>query len=157
DSGRGAHVWQTGPLYPSALPARRMPTPRASVPRATRARSGRAHDLKETTPVAVKIRLKRMGKIRAPFYRVVVMDSRAKRDGRAIEEIGLYHPTQEPSVIDVNSERVQYWLSEGAQPTEAVAALLKATGDWQKFKGEAGAEGTLRTREAKPSKKELYE
>ncbi len=82
--------------------------------------------------MAVKIRLKRMGKIRAPFYRVVVMDARAKRDGRAIEEIGLYHPTEEPSVIDINSERAQYWLSEGAQPTEAVAALLKVTGDWQK-------------------------
>ena len=110
-----------------------------------------------TTTVAVKIRLKRMGKIRAPFYRVVVMDSRAKRDGRAIEEIGKYHPTEEPSLIDIDSERAQYWLSQGAQPTEAVAALLKVTGDWQKFKGEAGAEGTLKVKEAKPSKKDLYE
>lgn len=107
--------------------------------------------------MAVKIRLKRMGKIRAPFYRVVIMDSRAKRDGRAIEEIGLYHPTEEPSVIDINSERAQYWLSEGAQPTEAVAALLKVTGDWQKFKGEPGTEGTLKVKEAKTSKKDLYE
>jgi small subunit ribosomal protein S16 len=111
----------------------------------------------ETTHVAVKIRLKRMGKIRAPFYRVVVMDSRTKRDGRAIEEIGKYHPTEDPSVIQIDSERVQYWLSNGAQPTEAVAALLKVTGDWQKFKGEPGAEGTLQVAEAKKSKKELYE
>jgi small subunit ribosomal protein S16 len=107
--------------------------------------------------VAVKIRLKRMGKIRAPFYRVVVMDSRAKRDGRAIEEIGKYHPTEEPSLIDIDSERVQYWLGQGAQPTEAVAALLKVTGDWQKYKGEPGTEGTLKVKAAKPSKKELYE
>jgi small subunit ribosomal protein S16 len=107
--------------------------------------------------VAVKIRLKRMGKIRAPFYRVVVMDSRAKRDGRAIEEIGKYHPTEEPSLIDINSDRAQYWLGQGAQPTEAVAALLKVTGDWQKYKGEPGAEGTLKVKAAKPSKKELYD
>ena len=107
--------------------------------------------------MAVKIRLKRMGKIRAPFYRVVIMDSRAKRDGRAIEEIGLYHPTEEPSLIKIDSERAQYWLSQGAQPTEAVAALLKVTGDWQKFKGEPGAEGTLKVQETKTSKKELYE
>jgi small subunit ribosomal protein S16 len=111
----------------------------------------------ETTHVAVKIRLKRMGKIRAPFYRVVVMDSRTKRDGRAIEEIGKYHPTEEPSVIQIDSERAQYWLTNGAQPTEAVEALLKITGDWQKFKGEPGAEGTLRVAEPKKSKRELYE
>ena len=107
--------------------------------------------------MAVKIRLKRMGKIRAPFYRVVVMDSRTKRDGRAIEEIGKYHPTEEPSVIDINSDRAQYWLGQGAQPTEAVAALLKVTGDWQKYKGEPGTEGTLKVKAAKPSKKELYD
>jgi small subunit ribosomal protein S16 len=98
--------------------------------------------------VAVKIRLKRMGKIRAPYYRVVVMDSRTKRDGRAIEEIGKYHPIEEPSLIDIDSERAQYWLSVGAQPTEQVAALLKVTGDWQKFKGLPGAEGTLRTKDS---------
>ncbi len=85
--------------------------------------------------MAVKIRLKRMGKIRSPHYRIVVMDSRAKRDGRAIEEIGLYHPKNEPSVIRVNSERAQYWLGVGAQPTETVVKLLKASGDWQKFTG----------------------
>jgi small subunit ribosomal protein S16 len=107
--------------------------------------------------VAVKIRLKRMGKIRAPFYRVVVMDSRTKRDGRAIEEIGKYHPTAEPSVIEIDSDRAQHWLTSGAQPTEAVAALLKVTGDWQRFKGLPGTEGTLRVAEAKRSKKELYE
>ena len=99
--------------------------------------------------MAVKIRLKRMGKIRAPFYRVVVMDSKAKRDGAAIEQIGKYHPTEEPSLIDINSERAQYWLSVGAQPTEQVLALLKVTGDWQKFKGIEGAEGTLKTKTAK--------
>ena len=107
--------------------------------------------------MAVKIRLKRLGKIRAPYYRVVVMDSRVKRDGRAIEEIGKYHPTEEPSLIDIDSERAQYWLGQGAQPTEAVEALLKVTGDWQKFKGEAGAEGTLKVKEPKPSKQSLYE
>ncbi|MBO0610014.1 30S ribosomal protein S16 [Myceligenerans salitolerans] len=96
--------------------------------------------------MATKIRLKRFGKIRAPYYRVVIMDSRTKRDGRAIEEIGKYHPTEEPSLIEIDSERAQYWLGVGAQPTEQVAALLKITGDWQKFKGLPGAEGTLRTK-----------
>ena len=107
--------------------------------------------------MAVKIRLKRMGKIHAPFYRVVVMDSRTKRDGRAIEEIGKYHPTEEPSVIQIDGERAQYWLSKGAQPTEAVAALLKITGDWQTFKGEPGGEGTLKIKEPRTPKKDLYE
>ncbi|QAY71846.1 30S ribosomal protein S16 [Xylanimonas protaetiae] len=96
--------------------------------------------------MAVKIRLKRLGKIRAPYYRVVVADSRTKRDGRVIEEIGKYHPTEEPSLIEITSERAQYWLGVGAQPTEQVLALLKVTGDWQKFKGLPGAEGTLRTK-----------
>jgi len=107
--------------------------------------------------VAVKIRLKRMGKIHAPFYRVVVMDSRTKRDGRAIEEIGKYHPTHEPSVIEINSERALYWLSVGAQPTEQVAVLLKITGDWQKHKGLPGTEGTLRVAEPKADKKALFD
>ena len=107
--------------------------------------------------MAVKIRLKRMGKIRAPFYRVVVMDSRTKRDGRAIEEIGKYHPTEEPSLIEIDSERALYWLKQGAQPTEAVEAILKVTGDWQKAKGLEGAEGTLKVKQPKTSKKDLYE
>ena len=96
--------------------------------------------------MATRIRLKRLGKIRAPYYRVVVADSRTKRDGRVIEEIGKYHPTEEPSLIDISSERAQYWLSVGAQPTEQVLVLLKITGDWQKFKGLPGAEGTLRVK-----------
>ncbi len=91
--------------------------------------------------MAVKIRLKRLGKIRSPHYRIVVMDSRTKRDGRAIEEIGLYHPKNDPSVIRVNSERAQYWLSVGAQPTEAVVALLKRSGDWQTFSGDTSPSG----------------
>lgn len=107
--------------------------------------------------MAVKIRLKRLGAIRNAQYRVVVMDSRTKRDGRAIEEIGLYHPKEEPSLIQIDSERAQYWLGVGAQPTEQVAALLKITGDWQKYKGEPGAEGTLKTAAPKPDKKALYE
>ncbi|MDO5494189.1 MAG: 30S ribosomal protein S16 [bacterium] len=104
--------------------------------------------------MAVKIRLKRMGKMRAPYYRVVVMDSRSKRDGRAIEEIGKYHPTEDPSYIEINSERALYWLGVGAQPTEQVAALLKVTGDWQKHKGLYGQEGTLKGRSAKDSAEE---
>jgi small subunit ribosomal protein S16 len=106
--------------------------------------------------VAVKIRLKRMGKIRAPHYRIVVVDSRKKRDGKVIEEIGLYHPKEEPSYISVASERAQYWLGVGAQPSEAVAKLLKITGDWQKFKGYAGADGTLRVAESKRDKLEVF-
>jgi small subunit ribosomal protein S16 len=107
--------------------------------------------------VAVKIRLKRLGKIREPYYRVVVADARTKRDGRAIEEIGKYHPKLEPSLIEIDSERVQYWLSVGAQPTEQVHHLLTITGDWQKFKGLPGAEGTLKTGESKADKKDRYE
>ncbi|WP_168915308.1 30S ribosomal protein S16 [Microcella flavibacter] len=99
--------------------------------------------------MAVKIRLKRMGKIRAPYYRIVVADSRTKRDGRVIEEIGKYHPTEEPSVIEVDSERAQYWLGVGAQPTEQVAALLKLTGDWGRFKGDKDAKSTVRVAEPK--------
>lgn len=100
--------------------------------------------------MAVKIRLKRLGKIRAPYYRIVVADSRTKRDGRVIEEIGKYHPTENPSFIEVNSERAQYWLSVGAQPTEQVEALLKLTGDWGKFKGDKNAKSTVKPVEAKP-------
>ena len=99
--------------------------------------------------MAVKIRLKRLGKIRAPYYRIVVADSRTKRDGRVIEEIGKYHPTEEPSFIEVDSERAQYWLGVGAQPTEQVTALLKLTGDWGTFKGEKDAKSTVKGREEK--------
>ena len=106
--------------------------------------------------MAVKIRLKRLGKIRVPQYRIVVVDSRKKRDGRVIEEIGKYHPKEDPSYIDVVSERAQYWLGVGAQPTEAVEVLLKVTGDWQKFKGLPGAEGTLKVAEPKRDKLEIF-
>ncbi len=106
--------------------------------------------------MSVKIRLKRLGKVRVPQYRIVIVDSRKKRDGRVIEEIGKYHPKEDPSYIDVVSDRAQYWLGVGAQPTEAVEAILKVTGDWQKFKGLPGAEGTLKTREAKRDKLEIF-
>ncbi|PZU40624.1 MAG: 30S ribosomal protein S16 [Microbacterium sp.] len=99
--------------------------------------------------MAVKIRLKRMGKIRAPYYRIVVADSRTKRDGRVIEEIGKYHPTEEPSLIEVDSDRAQYWLGVGAQPTEQVLALLKLTGDWGQFKGDKNAVSTVKVAEPK--------
>jgi small subunit ribosomal protein S16 len=98
-----------------------------------------------------------MGKMRNAQYRIVVADSRTKRDGRAIEEIGIYQPKEEPSLIRVDSDRAQYWLGVGAQPTEAVAAILKITGDWQKFKGLPGAEGTLRVAEPKVDKKSVFE
>ena len=105
--------------------------------------------------MAVKIRLKRFGKIRSPHYRIVVADSRTKRDGRAIEEIGKYHPKNDPSFIEVDSERVQYWLSVGAQPTEAVVALFKRTGDWQKFSGDTSPSGVLPQPE-KPNKTDVF-
>ncbi len=107
--------------------------------------------------MAVKIKLKRLGKVHAPQYRIVVADARTARNGRAIEELGIYQPTDEPSVIQVNSERVQYWLGVGAQPTESVQAILRVTGDWQKFKGLPGAEGTLKVAPPKPSKLAAYE
>jgi small subunit ribosomal protein S16 len=106
--------------------------------------------------VAVKIKLKRLGKIRSPQYRIVVADARTKRDGRAIEEIGQYRPKEEPSFIQVDSERVQYWLSVGAQPTEPVAAILRATGDWQKFKG-LPAPAPLKVAEPKADKRAAFE
>jgi small subunit ribosomal protein S16 len=106
--------------------------------------------------MAVKIKLTRLGKIRNPQYRIAVADARTRRDGRAIEIIGRYHPKEEPSLIEIDSERAQYWLSVGAQPTEPVLKLLKITGDWQKFKGLPGAEGRLKVAEPKPSKLELF-
>jgi len=99
----------------------------------------------------------RMGKIRTPFYRIVVTDSRKARNGLSIEEIGRYVPGQEPSIIEVNSERALYWLGVGAQASEAVEAILKVTGDWQKFKGLPGTEGTLRVAAPKPHKSVAYE
>ncbi|WP_084614006.1 30S ribosomal protein S16 [Nakamurella lactea] len=107
--------------------------------------------------MAVKIKLARYGKIREPFYRVVVADARTRRSGRAIETIGRYNPKAEPSVIQIESERAQYWLGVGAQPTEAVVALFKVTGDWQKFKGLPGAEGTLKPQPERVDKKAVYE
>lgn len=106
--------------------------------------------------MAVKIKLQRLGKIRNAQYRVVVADARTRRDGKVIENIGIYHPKEEPSLIRIDSERAQYWLGVGAQPTEPVLALLKVTGDWQKHKGLDGAEGTLKTAPEKPSKLELF-
>jgi small subunit ribosomal protein S16 len=106
--------------------------------------------------MAVKIKLTRLGKIRNPQYRIAVADARTRREGRSIEVIGRYNPKEEPSFIEINSERAQYWLSVGAQPTEPVLKLLKITGDWQKFKGLPGTEGTLKVKAPKPSKLELF-
>src|ERR1700751_5533102 len=122
-------------------------------PRSARFRRIASQRWEKTRAVVVKIKLKRLGKIREPYYRVVVADARTKRDGRAIEEIGKYHPKLEPSLIEINSDRGQYWLSVGAQPTEQVQHLLTITGDWQKFKGLPGAEGTLKTGETKADTK----
>jgi small subunit ribosomal protein S16 len=105
--------------------------------------------------VATKIKLMRLGKMREPHYRIVVADARTKRDGRSIETIGEYHPKSDPSVIKVDSERAAYWLGVGAQPTEAVAAILRVTGDWQKFKGEP-APPEMRTPAPKPDKNVLF-
>jgi small subunit ribosomal protein S16 len=106
--------------------------------------------------MAVKIKLTRLGKIRNPQYRIAVADARTRRDGRAIEVIGRYHPKEDPSLIEIDSERAQYWLGVGAQPTDPVLKLLQITGDWQKFKGLPGAEGTLKVKEPKPSKLDLF-
>ena len=105
--------------------------------------------------MATKIKLMRLGKMREPHYRVVVADSRTKRDGRAIETIGEYHPKNDPSVIKIDADRAAYWLGVGAQPTEAVTAILKVTGDWQKFKGEAAPE-PMKVAPAKPDKQSLF-
>jgi small subunit ribosomal protein S16 len=107
--------------------------------------------------VATKIRLMRLGKIRAPYYRIVVADSRTKREGRVIETIGKYHPKQEPSLIEVDSERARYWLSVGAQPTEPVAAILKLTGDWQAHKGEPAPENGVKTAAPKQDRKAVFD
>jgi small subunit ribosomal protein S16 len=128
--------------------ARPVPTPSARHPHRIR--------WEKTTAVAVKIKLKRMGKIREPYYRIVVADARTKRDGRAIEEIGKYHPKADPSLIEVDSARAQHWLSVGAQPTDPVRKLLEVTGDWQRFKGLPGAEGTLRAAAPRTDKKQAF-
>ncbi len=107
--------------------------------------------------MATKIRLMRLGKIRAPYYRIVVADSRTKREGRVIETIGKYHPKEDPSLIEVNSERAQYWLGVGAQPTEPVAAILRVTGDWQRFKGEAAPTEAVKTAAPRPDRKAIFE
>jgi small subunit ribosomal protein S16 len=147
---RHAALWQTGALYPSGPPLQGTGpdayTPSVGTPHATWCGLAALTTESETTTVAVKIRLKRMGKIRTAIYRVVVMDSRTKRDGRAIEEIGKYDPNQEPSLIEIDMERADYWVAQGAQPTEAVAALLSKYRD-----------GTLKVAEAPRSKKDLYE
>ena len=106
--------------------------------------------------MATKIKLMRLGKMRAPYYRIVVADARTKRDGRSIETIGKYHPKEDPSFIEVNADRVAYWLGVGAQPTEAVAAILRVTGDWQKFKGEP-APAPMKVKEPKADKKIAFE
>src|SRR6201981_4241676 len=134
----------------SSVRARRL------FPRSARVRRFASKRWEKTTAVAVKIKLKRLGKIRAPYYRIIVADARTKRDGRAIEEIGKYHPKAEPSLIEVDSERAQHWLSVGAQPTDPVRKILEITGDWQKFKGLPGAEGTLRTAAPKEDRKEVF-
>ena len=107
--------------------------------------------------MATKIKLMRLGKMRAPYYRIVVADARNKRDGRVIETIGKYHPKEDPSFIEVDGERAAYWLGVGAQPTDPVERILKVTGDWQKSKGLEGSEGTLRVKATKTPKKDLYE
>src|SRR4051794_20831236 len=133
----------------SIAPPRRNPTRRSGGQPILRSRR---------TPhtVATKIKLMRLGKMRAPYYRIVVADARTKRDGRSIETIGKYHPKEEPSFIEVDGEGPQYWLGVGAQPTEAVAAIFRVTGDWQKFKGEP-APAPMRVAEPKPDKKAIYE
>ncbi len=119
---------------------------------------GSTPEPKETpTHVSVKIKLKRLGKKKNPQYRIVIADSRTARGGRSIEEIGIYQPRREPSLIQVDSDRAQYWLGVGAQPTEPVMAILKITGDWQKFKGLPGAEGTLRVAEPRADKQLAFE
>lgn len=145
-------LWHNQCLYSTSLaPLTKVSCVRVASPRLSprSMRPTTPSETGETTQVAVKIRLMRMGKIRAPHYRVVVADSRSRRDGRPIEEIGKYHPTQNPSFIEIDSERAQHWLSVGAQPTDQVLNLLKITGDWQKFKGLPGAEGRLKTKDAK--------
>src|SRR5947209_2337976 len=145
-STRRARALYLSPARPGQ-PTHRTPTRRSARP----LRRRRNH------LVATKIRLMRLGKIRAPYYRIVVADSRTKRDGRVIETIGKYHPKEDPSFIEVDSDRAQYWLSVGAQPTEPVAAILRVTGDWQRFKGEPAPTEGVRTRAPRPDRKAIFE
>src|SRR5262249_5125803 len=125
-------------------------------PRSARIRRLASKRWEKTTVVAVKIKLKRLGKIREPYYRIVVADARTKRDGRAIEVLGNHHPKAEPALIHVDSGRVQPWLPVGAQPPDPVRVLLKITGAWQKFTGEPGAEGPLRPAEPRADKRARF-
>src|SRR3954452_21685590 len=137
-----------------------LPAVSLAPPRRTPTRPSGGHRRKRTrsTPptVATKIKLMRLGKMRAPYYRIVVADARTKRDGRSIETIGKYHPKEDPSFIEVNGDRAQYWLSGGAQPPDAVTAILKVTGDWQKFKGEPAPPPML-VAEPRADKKAVFE
>ncbi len=161
DFHRWAQVWHNGRL--SAYGFREDAPCRVTHVRQNRIRHPaaiaelqRGNHRRDRSIMAVKIKLTRLGKIRNPQYRISVADSRTRRDGRSIEVIGRYHPKEEPSLIEIDSERAQYWLGVGAQPTEPVLQLLKITGDWQKFKGLPGAEGTLKVKEPKPSKLDLF-
>src|SRR5438045_2504381 len=145
----GEHSSCAGPLSGAG----RVPSTSESAPHAESAGSPRRRRI---PLVATKIRLMRLGKIRAPYYRIVVADSRTKRDGRVIETIGKYHPKEDPSFIEVDSDRAQYWLGVGAQPTEPVAAILRKTGDWQKFKGEP-APPPLLVAEPKADRKLIFD
>jgi len=142
--------------WPPSTRPRARPYPSRPSPNPTGADPSPDLDLEQYATVATKIKLMRLGKVRAPYYRVVVADSRTKRDGRSIETIGKYHPKEDPSFIEVNSERVQYWLGVGAQPTEAVAAILRVTGDWQRFRGEP-APPPMRTAAPKADKRATFE
>src|SRR3954462_12597321 len=139
----------------SPFPAVSLAPPRRTPTRRSGEQPTKAFE-EYTTSVAPKIKLMRLGKMRAPYYRIVVADSRTKREGRVIETIGKYHPKEDPSFIEVDSERAQSWLGVGAQPTEPVAAIFRVSGDWQKFKGEA-APPPMKVAAPKPDKKALYE
>ena len=154
-------VWQNVALSPArpgpSHPDAQCPCEESRFGPHLSAGSSPTHNFRgDTTNVAVKIRLKRLGKVRVPQYRIVVVDSRKKRDGKVIEEIGKYHPKEDPSYISVVSDRAQYWLGVGAQPTEAVEVILKITGDWQTFKGLPGTEGTLQVKEPKRAKIDIF-
>jgi len=140
-----------------SLPGAMSPGSPAPYPHAEAGRPIASSQTEHLANVAVKIKLQRLGKIRNPQYRIVVADARTKRDGKVIEAVGKYHPKEDPSFIEVNSERVQYWLGVGAQPTEPVAVILKLTGDWQRHKGLPAPEKPLLTKSPRPDKREVFE